>query len=353
MQKIIENNNAARFSYFFQIKKLTLFITMLGAFGCANTIKEIQAPSWYINSAIPYTSYEYIGYGQGPTKESAMLQAQAELAQSIRSEISVVVNSNTQISNNAVHESFESKARVASKLNLSDVTLEKIEEANGAIYVAYKYSNLPLAEKIINAGINIKCSKNIHPYLSRIPVFKSISKRMSCLPEMQVIYKNKNWYLLIEGEMFALNKQGFEHLFVRVKNPAIQLKLSNTHVKSGDIYSIELKPEIYGYASLVQIFDSGQIKLLIDNKIVNSKDTITFPDLTKFDGLYAEANGQKRLSKDLTLAILCNEVVDLSDITEISVDTIIENNQSLFSQLMHRISGCSVSSNIINIVGVL
>ena len=61
----------------------------------------------------------------------------------------------------------------------------------------------------------------------------------------------------------------------------------------------------------------------------------------------------KRLSKDLTLAILCDEVIDLSAISEISVDTIVENNQNLFSQLMHRVSECSVSSDIINIIGVL
>ena len=151
--------------------------------------------------------------------------------------------------------------------------------------------------------------------------------------------------------MFALNQQKFERLFARVRHPQIELKLSDSDVKSGDIYSIEVKPQNHGYVSLLQFFDSGQIQLLIDNKKVNSKEAFTFPDLHLYDGLYAEANGKKRLSKDLTLAILCDEMIDLSLIANISVNSMLENNQNLFSQLMQQVSGCSVSSDIINIKG--
>ena len=345
------------FMHFFLICRSAIFLFLLGIIGCANSPKEIQVPDWYINTTIPYSSYEYIGYGQGSTKEAAMLQAKSEIAQSIRSDIRVEVNSHTVFNDKVLKESFSSKTYIASDLKLSDIKRQKIEQRNDVFYTAYKYSNLPIVDKILQANIPFRCTTSPHPFLSQTPIYKSITKRLSCTPFMDVIYKNRNWYLVIEREMFNLNQQNIERLFARVNSPNIRLTLSKNDLKSGELYFIKVEALKRGYLSLIQFFDSGQLQVLIDNDIVSSNKSITFPDDTLYEGLYAEANKQnklsKRFSKDLTLAILCDDRIDLSTISAISNDSLVENNQYLFSQLMQKVSKCSVSSDIINIKGRL
>ena len=155
------------FMHFFLICRSAIFLFLLGIIGCANSPKEIQVPDWYINTTIPYSSYEYIGYGQGSTKEAAMLQAKSEIAQSIRSDIRVEVNSHTVFNDKVLKESFSSKTYIASDLKLSEIKRQKIEQINDVFYTAYKYSNLPIVDKILQANIPFRCTTSPHPFLSQ------------------------------------------------------------------------------------------------------------------------------------------------------------------------------------------
>jgi len=116
--------------YFFLVCRSVVCLSLLAVIGCAGSPEKIQPPDWYLNSTIPYSSFEYIGYGQGATKEAAMLQAKSEIAQSIRSDIRVEVNSHTILNDEVLKESFSSKTYIASDLKLSDIKMQKVEQIN-------------------------------------------------------------------------------------------------------------------------------------------------------------------------------------------------------------------------------
>jgi len=338
---------------------LFLLIVFLNLFlvGCSTrqVIKSAQpiaqVPLWYQDRLLTTLSYEYIGYGQGASEAVAKAQAQIELAQSIQTDIQITVKNNTLVRGEAISHNEIVASKAESNLRIFDLKRLKIEQVEGQFFVAYKYSNLPVAVKIASSGLPFKCTEQVHPYLSLTPLWQNIAEHLACMPDFEVIYKNNAWYLVAGQAMFSFSRQDFKLLFAKSQHPDLELQLSKGRVQQGDLYHIKLKSHRKGYLSLLQVFDSGQMHVLIDNQLLKPEESMTFPDLNDYDGLVAQGNKARGVSKDLTLAVLCTKPNKLGSIAPISQQALAEDNQQMFSLVMQQIKDCVVSSDIVRIQG--
>jgi hypothetical protein len=348
----------------FFIKSISLIFFSYLIVGCVSKFEKRQVaaelvPSWFSSRSIPKNDHEYIGYGQGKNSAQAMLRAKGDLALSIRSHVSYTLEEEVQTNNKKSVNKSQSHSKIESNLQLSNIKLIKTEQVNGVIYSAYYYSNLPVVAKIMESKISVLCAKRAHPYLSHTALFQAVKHQLfvdkNCIPEMQLVYKNNAWYLILTSannkmSMFALGDNDFSRLFVRVKNKMLKLKASSTSLNVGGIYHFDLHLEQGGYFSLISISGDGQLQILINNRWQDGEYDITYPDLDQYEGLSAMANKQD-YSQDLAILALCQSPIDLSNISSVSIKQSGEKNQYQFNQVMEKIADCEISSELIKIKG--
>ena len=346
------------------IKQLHSIFCILFLVGCTTNAQLSAGPDWYKNRTLLKNSDEYIGYGQGIQHKDAVLQAKSELALSIKSNINYILNSRVETTNDQVVKSTQSATSIQSNLTLSDIKSVKQEKVGNMFFVAYKYSNLPVIDKISNKNIALKCTLKQHSYLSQTPLIKSIANRLfskdqhekGCQPDFEVIYKQGNWHLMLmqkneKRAMFALSENDFKLLFTSVADNAIGLDLSKSNLRAGELYHINLNVKKAGYLSLFYLSGDGQIQALTENKPMLSSSEFSYPDLTKYDGLAAETNQNNNFSQDLILAVLCKNKQDFSLLPSMTNDIVDTSTQYLFKATMKQINECRVSSKILKITG--
>ena len=354
---------------FFLVTKTFLVITMFLIAGCSflplknkensDQLESIvSAPIWFSSRTLLKENFEYIGYGQGKTKEQAMLSAKSDLALSISSRVSYVIEDSIKTDGKTSSNKTQSHSKIESNLQLSNIKQVKNEVIHGITYSAYSYSNLPVVSEVFESHLSIKCTKKPHPYLKYTPLFKAVKQQLfindpNCEPQMQVTYKNHTWYLLVTStenktKMFALGENDFSLLFARISSDAIKLRSSSSSLKEGDLYHFNMQIKPFGYLSLLYFSGDGQLSILKNNEWQNGDNNSTYPDLKLYDGLAAEANKQ-RYSQDLAILALCDNTIDLSNISDISIEHSQEKNQYQFNQVMQKIAKCKISSEIIKI----
>ena len=346
------------------MKVVFIGLCLIALSGCSLFSETIIKPDWYANRTLNQKSDEYIGYGKALNSEKAALQAKSDLALSIQSKVSYSIKNSVETINKTAVQITKSATTIESSLTLSDIVLVKKEKVGDMFFVAYKYSNLPLVDKIANQDIALKCTVQEHPYLSNTPLIESITKKSfskalrskGCHPRFDVVYKHGNWYLLLtkannKKGMFLLTPNDFKLLFASVSNEVINLHLSKSNLQAGELYSINLNIRSKGYLSLFYLSSDGQLQTLIENKKIDHRKSLTYPDLTLFDGLAAEANKTELFSQDLVLAVLCKGKNDFSLLPSISNTIVNTSTQYLFKSTMDKIEQCAVSTQVLKIIG--
>jgi hypothetical protein len=318
---------------------------------CVSINEVTVEPKWYAERSLIHASYEYIGYGKGTTKEKARVQANVEIAQSIRSHINVVNKENIHVMDEQFHRESVSISEVISDVTLSNIKLKKIQIVGDNVFIAYKYDNSSLAMKIARRLKGTICIEYDQGFLNSTPLFQTIKSQLGCIPKTEIFYKNDNWNLHVSGEVFIISQAEFELIFSEVDNKNVKLDLSKSNINVGDLYHINIQPKREGFLSLIQIFNTGEIQLLIDNKDVHANQQIVFPDLNEYDGLYAESSNKVN-SRDLTLSILCSSEINLKDIKTIGIEIVSTNNHYALNSVLKRIDSCSVSSKVTYIKGI-
>ena len=345
------------------MKNFLIGLCLSGLVGCSLSTGKVVEPEWYTARSLEQKGDEYIGYGQALNSEKAALQAKSNLALSIQSKIKYSLKDSVETTNKTAVQITRSATTIESSLTLSDIVLVKKEKVGDTFFVAYKYSNLPLVDKIVNQGIVLKCTVKEHPYLSKTPLIKSINKKLfskmqqskGCHPRFEVVYKHDNWYLLLTKSnnktgMFLLTPNDFKLLFASIYSEAINLHLSQNNLQAGELYHINLNISSNGYLSLFYISSDGQLLSLIENKKIDQKESLIYPDLTQFDGLIAETYKRESFSQDLVLAAQCDNKEDFSSLPSMSNSIVNLSTQRLFQSTMDKIEKCAVSTKVLNII---
>ncbi|MGR6832090.1 hypothetical protein [Aliivibrio wodanis] len=328
----------------FNIKLITRAVIVIGVAlltaSCATTSEE---PDWFLYQQLTLEQDEYIGYGSGYSYDEAEARAKSQISQSLNSHIRSTISESTNVKGKQVSYESYSTSTISSDSRLSNLIKKKSDKIDGIYYVAYSYFNLPLSKKIKKVlGNKVTCNEELHPYLAKTPLIFEIRNEIKCLPMFSIVQLHNQFYLHLEDRNFPLSKEDRNKLFTHISNSSVHLDLSDKHIDSGEFYHLNVVASKYGYLSLLQQYDDGTTQILEDNRLMKKEEFFTFPNLNQYNGLEAYNNTRAPI-RDLTLAVLCPNPIDISGIPTIS-ENFNQTETSFFNYLMAMTKSCEISS---------
>ena len=300
-------------------------------------------PSWFINSNMKTNHNEYIGYGSGSTKQEANENAKSDISNSIQSTIQSNLSINAQENNDEYTSSITSKIESFSSVELSDVELIKSEYIDEEWYIALKYVSLPFAKKVRKQFDSIKhLKKETNQYLISTMLLQELKNEFGFYPKIKI---DKN-ILMIGDKGFPISSSILKKLFSSKTSKNITLNIPKK-VKHEEFYFINIKPKKKAYVTLIQIYENGESSILFDNKKVVKNQLVTFPNPNDYNGLEAYLNDGQTKSKDMTIAVLCDQPKDFSYFDYVSTSK--EAYAKVYGKMFDAIDGCEISSKITSI----
>lgn len=259
------------------MKKLLLILTFIFV-GCFNP-ETLQLPKWFEIQNISHGSYEIIGYGKAKTLSEAKFKARVDIAKQILVKIESKSNLNLYHENINSKETYSQKyyqnsSEVVKEIALDGIEIIKKELFNEKYYVAMKYDNLPLSKKVAKKA---NCKKlQTNSYLSKTSFSKKLKDELGCIPKYNLIYKNKNWYVSYEENLFLIKKYEFIEFFVSKTSEDLNIEfLKDSKItkefKDGDIFDMKINSNQKGYVTLFNIYEDGRVNLMFANEIIDKR----------------------------------------------------------------------------------
>ena len=329
---------------------LSFLITLL-FLGCNSEAKPQAYPQWYKNKELHSTvKYEIIGYGQGNTVKKAKAIAQEDIAQSLISKVDSSFTSTTTTYNNSYTKQEKASLKVTSKLNLHNLQTIKQEQKDNIFYVALKYKNLDLANRIKTTIGNFKCNekKSNNNYLLQTPLIKKLTSTLGCELDFKLDRRNEAWYLKYKEHLFLLSDTEFEELYFTKTNNNFKFLANKKILIAGDSFYFTIDSKKSGYITLLNVYENGITTLLQPSTPI--KNTIQIP--TKDSENYFEAGLVKDgvNTYDLYVAIYTKEPLDMSRFEYANEDLAESELAYKFDELIQVMSEYEYSSILIRTI---
>ena len=307
------------------------------------TSLEASPPLWYVKNSIKCKSYEFVGYGEGSSKEEAKKVAKADIANSLQTTLNVSSELKISAKSNDYSESFKQNIEERSRVSLYDLELLKSVYLNGRYYIAIKYINLPFAKRV-RAKFDdvIKLPREKNSYLKSTILLNELKNEFGFYPEV-TISKGK---LIIANKSFRISKDILKKLFSSYESKSLALQIPSK-LKNSEFYFIDIKSKSKGYLTLIQIYEDGATSLLFSNKKVAKNTKTEYPNKDLYNGLQAYLTPYQTRAKDLTMAIICKDKKGFDYFDNISINK--EKYAKVYGKIFDMIDGCEVSSKIIKI----
>ncbi|MEA3228589.1 MAG: LPP20 family lipoprotein [Campylobacterota bacterium] len=298
-------------------------------------------PSWYVENSLPSKSYEVVGYGEGKTKAQAKKRAKADISKTVQSTIQTLTKMNESEIDGEYKQSTKIETKESSNIVLEGVEFLKSTYRDGKYFIALKYINLPFAQKVRLKFSSVESiAKEKNSYLLQTPLLKELESEFGFFPQVKIV-KNK---LIIENRSFTIDKENLKKLFVSIENRFLKIQQPDA-ISAGNYYFIDIKTQKSGYVTVVQLYENGELSLLYSNKKMDKNRRYSYPNSDEYDGIEAYLNEGIVKTKDLTIAVLCEDKKDFS-----YFDTISEEKESfakVYGTFFGMIDRCSVSSKSI------
>jgi len=320
--------------------------------GCGNTPAPSRVtkmvPEWYTAQSLTHESYEIIGYGEGMTPGEAKARARSDIAKTLETTVSSRLTARTHVEDNEVSHLAELELSEESAEILSDLILVQIQENAGRYYVALKFDNLPLDEKIFRRFPHILKEVD-DKLLHTSPLLQKLKKHYGYFPKLH-LYSQEGRYYFIEGDTTSYVPQSeLPALFPAVHSSAVSIE-APTLLREGASYTVKLQAKTSGYLNYLQVFETGETVLLLANEKVEKGITLTFPDPEKFDGLEAELPENKAQSRDLHIVLLCPDKADFSLFDSMRESQNADYHSFLLGTLYDVSTGCEAATTTMQIV---
>jgi len=344
----------------------TLFVIILFT-GCGTYSNEKraskeklmdQAPKWYHSQKITTHSkpFEIVGFGDGETFEDAKIKAKNEIAKQIQTILKSQYSIKEYYSSNEKQDNYNVRIQnnISEKttVELDDIVIIRSEFRNDRAYIALKYINLPTAHKV-KYKLDLNVDYNYHgtnesKYLSKTSLMKNLKLVLGYEPQMTLVYKNCNWYIVIGQILTRLPSFELIDLWAGCESKALKIKSTKNSLSEGDIF--HLKIDIYekGYLSLFNVYQTGQTIILLKNQLINNNTQLTYPDIEKYIGLEANIPKNQINSMDLYISVLCCDKKDFSRYEPIDNKHLASQQSYLFGDLLENIKGCHIASDIVH-----
>jgi len=322
--------------------KVLSWCLMILFIGCTS---HTLSPEWFSNKNLKCKKDEIIGYAQAKKLNIAKQNAKREIAEMLQVDVTSILDIEIQSSTNEYNKKSNSKINISTNVKLNNLRVIKQEKINNIWFVAISYSNLPLAQKIIN-NINPKLKNFNHPYLKNTTLFKTLKDRLGFYPKAKIYAQNGQYYISIDNQQFLISEQEFIELFANIENPKINIKVKD-RLKNNELYFINTEFKEFGFASLFLVYEKGMVVNMFKNiELVDAK--FTYPNKKEFNGLKAVISNNEKENRDMFVALLCKQKEDFWQINEMSTEE--EKNSFKFGDLIDLMNRCAFTTKVLTIV---
>jgi len=280
-------------------------------------------PLWFHH--LQGKSYELFGYGVDGDLSTARNMAKNEVAESLRVRVQSSFSLNQSLEGTKAKQSAKSSLHTQADAILEGIEVVKEVQKDGKWYVALKYDNRPLFEKI----------------QAKYPHFKKPH-----LQEVHLVRKSNAWYLNVKGELFLLSKENFIELFENHDSNITKLSLNKNKFNSYDKMEFNLQTKKEGFVSLFNVESGGKVALLFAN--VKVKKSLHLPRKSD-DALIAYNPSQKTIT-EMYVAIYSKKKLDLREFERVGTELLDGSNYN-FHKLLAIIQKYNFTSLRVKIKG--
>ncbi|MGF1868880.1 LPP20 family lipoprotein [Photobacterium indicum] len=299
------------------MRKLVLLSVLISSWA-------IASPSWY--GEVPSNTTLNYGFGEGSSYQQAKEMAYHDLAKSIESRVVGKVSSGKEYKDGKLSKTASSqKTSVSDIVFRNNVTVNKSEQVEGVFYLQVQYDPESFAQKLDKWLKQAECKPSLHPYWQQTNLLQNWVSQYNCLPNVEIERFAGGWQLTHNAGHLVLPEAQYSHLFFNQSADSLSIKSTQTRLKQGEYYFINLETDSSGYLSLFQVYEDGSTGVLIENKKVESNSNIEFPNRNEYDGIEALLS-ENQETYDTNIALLCHQKIDTSrfeklDETRLSTDT--------------------------------
>lgn len=306
------------------------------------------APIWFYK--IASKDYEIIGYGSGKTLEEAVLQAKADVSNSIKSEIKSELNIKSSTSNDDYSHEAKSSVKSSSSSVLSGVEVIKTQKIEDEFFVAVSYDTRAFEVRFFEKiGQNKECVQNAG-FLNKSPLGENLKALAKCDLKLEIYRKGNDFFIQSAGVSMPFTEDNIEKLFVEQVNLDIELNASKNSLKDGEAFHLIVKSnKTDGYISLFNLYDKGQVVLLVDNIESGFKKTIKIPQIIDENlELIASTNG-KNSTKDLYIVLWHKTKLPFTLFTMVEDSALDEKKGQNLDELIKLLDKHSWSSTLVRV----
>ena len=292
---------------------LLIFCTCL--IGSAAVRASSDPPDWFLH--LPAKQDEVIGYGVAATLEQATLKAKQDIAQTLQTRILSESVDEQRLHRGEYSQDIRTRVREQTDVIISEVVSLRKEHRDGHWYVALKYENLPLWKKVGKKRGDRPCRQDKqNRYLRRTPLVVSLNEALKCALDYRVARRHGLWHLDFDEGTVALSPLDFEKLMVPCEAIAIALLSSKSRLVEGEAFSFRLQPNQDGYASLFNVYENGEVFVLLSNRPARERKEIVFPESSENKELFAGLAEPGRPAYDMYVAVLTDKEISFTRFQE-------------------------------------
>jgi ferritin-like protein len=307
-------------------------------------------PEWY---GTLQDSSQMIGYGEGNSREAAILMARKEISESIQVQVSAETNINVTKSNKNITQDYTSTATAKTDVLLLETSVLREENQNNYWYIAISYDRGNLHKRLINMVSSSLCSpiKN-EDYIVFTYLFTQIVQATGCRPNLKLEKANDGWMIDYNGQTRPLRDgDNFEDYFYsRVDNKGIVVNGSPSSVKNGKPFELQITSHEDGYISIYNVYGRGMVTELVSNIPISASKSVNFPkDVFPNNELVASLVNPKVSAVEMYVVVF-NTTVDRDRRFTLAASTINPaNNSFLFDLLLEKMSQSRFGTDVFRI----
>ena len=282
-------------------------------------------PKWYYNIE-SNNSDIIIGYGSGKSEKEAKNNALNDIVSQIAVTIKNEIQKTQSLNNNNYNKNIKINSYQKSIATLYGYKVIKLEYENKRFFVAIEYENIPSIDKFAK---KTKLKKDF--------IIKAIKRDFGLKEGIELVRKDKKWFIKYKDIMQILDKRDFERFFATIPNNTLSIYINKNNILHyNQSFKIKIKSTKKGYITIFDIYDNGTVAILAKN--IPIKNSITFPN-EEYD-LVAD----NKDTIDLYVVIRSNKKLILDDFAMADEEFITDERYKNFDELLRFIKDKTFTS---------
>jgi hypothetical protein len=249
-------------------------------------------PFWFANRIVEAPLFSKIGYGSGESPSIATKQATQDLQSQLE-----------------IH-------------NVQDIQTIRSEKVGDTYFMARFFQNIP----------NKKCNEKQSLFMQKSIFVQQANSLTPCPYPYQFKRVNHQWYLNYLDVLQPLSQSDFLSFYIDISDNTLLLDVKRQDLIEDDRFFFSIKSKHSGFVSLLNIYENGEIGLLLENSYIVPNFILTFPDIKGDLELKASLLYKAKPTIDLYVLLFSKNKINLSNFNE-QQSTLVKNKSYQFATL--------------------